>query len=306
MRALIVSNMAASAERPALGAFVRTQAAALRRVPGVEVVEHHFAPRRAADYALAARGVRAASLDGRFDVVHAHFGLTAWAALAARARLRVLTLHGNDLHHPRSRRLTLAAAGRYDLVATVSSELARLVPGAGTDRPVAVLPCGVDLDRFRPLDRRAARQRLGLDPDEPFLLFCHDPARPDKRFDLAREAAGDVRLRTLGQVAPDDVVLWHNAANAVLVPSDYEGFGLAVLEALACDVPVLATPTGCHPVALHGVAGALCAPFDRERWRAALAPHVSAADPRVDGRRRAALLSADAMAERVVAAWRAL
>ncbi len=49
--------------------------------------------------------------------------------------------------------------------------------------------------------------------------------------------------------------LWVNAANAVLVPSEREGFGLAVLEALACDVPVLATPVGIHPEALASVAG---------------------------------------------------
>ena len=62
--------------------------------------------------------------------------------------------------------------------------------------------------------------------------------------------------------------LWVNAANAVLVPSEREGFGLAVLEALACDVPVLATPVGITPEALEGIAGTLCAPFDAAAWRA--------------------------------------
>ena len=78
--------------------------------------------------------------------------------------------------------------------------------------------------------------------------------------------------------------LWVNAANAVLVPSEREGFGLAVLEALACDVPVLATPVGVHPEALAQVAGTLCAPFELERWRDALEPHLRTPDPRVQGR----------------------
>jgi teichuronic acid biosynthesis glycosyltransferase TuaC len=68
------------------------------------------------------------------------------------------------------------------------------------------------------------------------------------------------------------VPLYVNAANAVVVPSEREGFGLAVLEALACDVPVLATPVGVHPVALDGVAGTLCAPYEGARWQAALEP----------------------------------
>ena len=71
------------------------------------------------------------------------------------------------------------------------------------------------------------------------------------------------------------------------MPSEREGFGLAVLEALACDVPVLATPVGIHPLALDGIAGTLCAPFAAGPWRAALAPHLEAPDPRVEGRARA-------------------
>jgi glycosyltransferase involved in cell wall biosynthesis len=95
---------------------------------------------------------------------------------------------------------------------------------------------------------------------------------------------------TLGGVDPLRVPLWVNAANAVLVPSDREGFGLAALEALACDVPVLATPVGVHAEALAGVQGALCAPFDLERWRAALQIQLEAGAPRLNGRARTALL----------------
>jgi glycosyltransferase involved in cell wall biosynthesis len=89
----------------------------------------------------------------------------------------------------------------------------------------------------------------------------------------------------------------------VLVPSQAEGFGLSVIEALACDVPVLATPVGIHPVALHGIEGALCAPWDRAAWRAALRPLLEAQEPRVAGRARAELFSSDRMAARVVEAW---
>jgi hypothetical protein len=77
-----------------------------------------------------------------------------------------------------------------------------------------------------------------------------------------------------------------------------------VIEALACGVPAFGTPVGIHPVALAGIDGALCAPYDRDVWRRALDPHVRAPDPRVDGRARAELFSADRMAARVVEAWR--
>ena len=298
MRALVVTNMYPSAATPWRGSFVRDQVEAIRRLPDVDVEVFAFEP---GGYLRAA--VALARRRERFDVVHAHFGLTAWPALAARARRRVVTLHGTDVMNPRSRAITRAALGRYDLIAAVSAELAALAP---TKRDVAVLPCGVDVDRFHPIPRAEARLKLGLEPEGPYLLFPSDPARPEKRHDLAAAVAGEVPLLALRGVDPSDAPLWVNAANAVLVPSEREGFGLAVLESLACDVPVLATPVGIAPEALDDVAGALCAPFDLERWRAALAPHLAASDPRIAGRATAARWSAARLAADVVDAWRTL
>jgi glycosyltransferase involved in cell wall biosynthesis len=292
-----------SPDRPAFGSFVRDQVDALRRRGDVDIELFTFAG-GVRGYAAAARALRRRFRGTRFDVVHAHFGLTAYPAVAARLGPVVVTLHGNDLFDPRSNRLSRAVLPLTALPAAVSREFGSLLRGAGTTRRVAVLPVGIDLERFRSIPRREARERLGLDPDGRFLLFPHDPARPLKRFDRAREAAGDTTLLTMGRVAPTEVPFWINAANAVLVPSQAEGFGLSVIEALACGVPAFGTPVGIHPVALEGIEGAFCAAWDRDVWRAALAPVLEADDPRVDGRARAALFSADRMAARVVEAWR--
>jgi teichuronic acid biosynthesis glycosyltransferase TuaC len=316
VRALVVSNMRPDAAHPERGSFVRDQVAALRALGRADVELYEFAP---GPRALARAGLelrrRFGSPRGRgggsrapFDVIHAHFGLTAWPAFAAPAPVRALTLHGTDLSHPRTRVLTLAALPRIDLLATVSRALADELPRRAASR-AHVLPCGVDLDRFHPIARAQARSQLGLEADRRYLLFAADPARPEKRFDRARELAAsrDVEVLTLGGVEPARVPLLVNAANAVLVPSEREGFGLAVLEALACDVPVLATPVGIHPEALADLPGTLCAPFDVDRWRAALLPllaHDGTDDgSRIDGRARAERWSAARMAERVLAAW---
>jgi teichuronic acid biosynthesis glycosyltransferase TuaC len=304
LRALVVTNMYPTAERPALGSFVRDQVEALRRRDDVEVLLHAFAggltsyPRATIDLRRRFRGQR-------FDVVHAHFGLTAWSVVLARLGAPiVVTLHGNDLFHPRSNRITRAVLPLVALPAAVSRAFSANVPGAATTRQVAVLPVGVDLRRLRPIPRAEARERLGLDPNGRYLLFPHDPSRPLKRFDRAQAAADGTRLLTMGRVAPEEVPYWINAANAVLVPSQDEGFGLAAIEALACRVPVLATPVGIHETALTRIPGAYCAPFDAARWRAVLAPILADPDPRSDGRARAELFSAERMADRVVAAWR--
>jgi glycosyltransferase involved in cell wall biosynthesis len=220
--------------------------------------------------------------------------------------VRALTVHGTDLRHPRTRLATAAVLPTIDLLAAVSASLKQDIPGRGARARAQVLPCGVDLERFRPLPRAQARAELGLDASAPYVLFAADPARPEKRHDRALALAQNTgaQLLTLGGVDPERVPLWVNAANAVLVPSEREGFGLAVLEALACDVPVLATPVGIHREALEPVAGTLCAPFELERWRAALEPHLRERDPRVEGRASASRYSARAMAMRVADAWR--
>jgi teichuronic acid biosynthesis glycosyltransferase TuaC len=292
---------------PERGRFVRDQVAALLRLEDVEVELHEFPPGPHALLA-AARELRSRYRHApKLDVVHAHFGLTAWPALAVPARVRALTMHGTDLSDPRTRLATRAVLSRIDLPAAVSAELATRIPGPAAKR-ARVLPCGVDIERFRPIPREQARLELGLPVERPFLLFGADPARAEKRHDRALVVASRLgaELIALGSTDPGQMPLWINAANAVLVPSEREGFGLAVLEALACDVPVLATPVGIHREALDGVQGALCARFELDAWASAAAEHLGSSDPRVAGRERAMRFSSDAMAEAVLDAWREL
>ena len=307
MRALIVTNMYPTPARPALGSFVRDQVEALRRIAGLEIELFAFDPGSPRAYLSAARELQRRHRDERYDVVHAHFGLSAWPAFAARGAAHAVTLHGTDLVHPRSRAITLAALPFLDLVATVSEPMAAQIPGWAWRRGRrAILPAGVATARFTPIPRAEARAALDLDPSGRYVLFPADPGRPEKRYDRALAIAGECTLLTLGAVDPARVPLYVNAANAVLVPSERESFGLAVLEALACNVPVLATPVGIAPEALRDLPGTLCAPFEPDSWRTALGPHLSADDPRIDGRDRAERFSTDRMAAEVLSAWRSL
>jgi glycosyltransferase involved in cell wall biosynthesis len=313
MRVLIVTNMWPTEERPALGSFVRDQVEALRAIDGLDVELFAFAPSGGfRPYVQATRELRRRYRRERFDVVHAHYGLTAWCTLALRGAPRVVTFHGTDLGHRWVGPLSRRVAKRVDLPATASGWLARHprygLRGAGVERRVAVLPCGVNLTRFQPIDRREARERLGLAADRRFLLFPSDPARPEKRHDRASELAdaAGATLLSYDATPPSDVPLLINAANAVVVTSDREGFGLATLEALACDVPVLSTDVGIAPLALSGVQGTLVAPFDRDVWLAALRPHLDDPDPRIAGRARAALFDSNRLAMRVFQAYRAI
>jgi teichuronic acid biosynthesis glycosyltransferase TuaC len=307
MRVLVVTNLWPTPASPARGGFVRDQVEALREIDGLDLELFTFGL-GAREYARAATELRRRYRNHSFDVIHAHYGLAGWSALAVRGAPHVVTFHGTDLAHPSVGPMSRALARLVALPAPVSATLARAgLPGlaGGGSHQLAVLPCGVNLERFRRIDRREARTALGLDPDARYLLFPADPARPEKRYDRARQIAdaAGVRLLAYEQRPPEEVPLMINAANAVLVTSEREGFGLAPLEALACDVPVLATRVGVAPLVLDGVDGTLCAAFDPQRWAAALAPHLAADDPRVGGRTRAALFDRNRLAQRVFRAY---
>jgi teichuronic acid biosynthesis glycosyltransferase TuaC len=307
VRVLVVTNFEPDPSAPQRGRWVRDQIDEVRR-RGVEVDVFSFPPGKG-EYLPATRRLRRLLRHERFDLVHAHYGLAGWCAKLAGASPLVVTFHGTDVRHgivgPMSRRL----AWRADLVAAVSRSLFEPEderPGLPPVPGSVVLPCGPDLDRFRPLARAQARETLGLAADGRYLFFPANPARPEKRHDRAVElaAACDADLLSGGSIDPEQMPLWLNAANAVLVTSDYEGFGLACVEALACDVPVLSAPVGIAPFALRGIAGCLCAPYEEAAWSAVARPHLETPDPRIDGAVRAASLSAARMAERVVETYR--
>src|SRR3954462_178608 len=184
MRVLVVTNLWPTAEAPARGGFVKDQVDALRTIDGltVEVFTFGLGSR---EYLRAARATRARYRDERFDAVHAHYGLCGWSALAARHAPHVVTFHGTDLAHRYAGPLSRALVRFVDLPAPVSATLARTgLPHARP--PMAVHPCGVNLDRFHRIDRAEARSRLGLAPGARYLLFPADPSRPEKRHDRAR------------------------------------------------------------------------------------------------------------------------
>jgi glycosyltransferase involved in cell wall biosynthesis len=307
VRVLVVTNFEPDEKAPQRGRWVRDQVDEVRK-RGIEVDLFSFPPGRG-EYVPATRRLRGLLRRERFDLVHAHYGLAGWVAKLAGAAPLLVTFHGTDVRHPVVGPLSHRLAWRVDLVAAVSRALYESEDGRPGLPPVpgsAVLPCGPDLTRFGPTSRAEARRELGLDPEGRYLFFPANPSRPEKRHDRAAELASacEADLLSGGSIEPEAMPTWINAADAVLVSSDYEGFGMAAVEALACDVPTLSTPVGIAPYALAGIAGCLCAPFETERWAAVARPHLDAADPRVRGAARAETLSAARMAERLIEAYR--
>ena len=309
MRVLVATNFEPDEETPQRGRWVVDQVDALRGL-GVEVELFSFPPGRE-NYLPAIRRIRRMLSEGRFDLVHAHYGLVGWCALLAGAKPLVVTFHGTDVRHPAVGRLSRVLAGRASLNAPVSSALLGPEGGrSGMSRApgrTAILPCGPSLERFVPIDRAEARRSLGLDADARLLLFPADPARPEKRVELAAAAAdaAGFELLTGGDIDPDQMQVWMNAADAVAITSLYEGFGMACIEAVSCETPTLSTPVGVAPLVLRGLPGTLCEEFDTGRWSTFLEGLDDAPEDGIPrGRAAAEAFSAERMAERVLIAYR--
>jgi teichuronic acid biosynthesis glycosyltransferase TuaC len=310
LRVLVVTNITPDDAAPWRGRFVREQVDALRQ-EGVDVELLSFEA-GTRNYPRAVGAIRRRLRRDRFDVVHAHFGLAGWCAHLAGARPLVVTFHGTDVRHPATGFLSRRLVGRIDLIAPAS----RALLGREGGRPglrwragsTAILPTGANLERFRPTPRAAARERIGLNPGGRYLLFPAARSRPVKRYDRAVELARllDAELLSGEGIDTELMPVWMNAANAVVVTSDNEGFGLAAIEALGCDVPVASTPVGIAPLLLTGVTGCHVGEFDPSRWADALRPHLDAPDPRVAGRSRAGWFAVEPMARRVLETYREL
>lgn len=311
MRVLIVSNMYPTRERPEFGVFVRDSLEALSRIEGVETELYVFEGGGVRAYRKAVKPLKQHLAEREYDVIHAHYGLTGWVAEKAGAHPLIVTYHGTDLRHEKYGGISRRLAKKVDQVAVVSEDLGSELDKQSKKlkRPVVVLPTGVNIARFEQRDRTAAREALGIDPEGSYALFPFDPSRKVKHHDRALEVVEDIEdleLLTLGGVPPLEVVNYMNAVDMLLVPSAHEGFGLAALETLACNTPVIATRSGMAPALLDGVDGCYCMDWDRAEWVAAARRILEDPDPRVQGRVVAERWSTDAMAERVVAVYRDL
>jgi D-inositol-3-phosphate glycosyltransferase len=146
------------------------------------------------------------------------------------------------------------------------------------EEQIAVIPLGVDLERFRPVAKRDARNALGLTHDERIILFVgrieplkgldilinaaallesdvecsvlvvggDEASQPqvDELTELARDRGIEHRVAFVGAVDHDTLPLYYNAADVCVVPSHYESFGLVAVEAMASGVPVVASRVG--------------------------------------------------------------
>ena len=241
-----------------------------------------------------------------YDVVHSHYWLSSWVGRELSQAMGVphlVTFHTLGLIKMQSRAGEVEQPERPVVEAEVMASADRIIAFSPHERDamarlygadaakVSLVPCGVDLSVFRPLDQKAVRDRLGLN-GEKILLYV-GRVEPLKGLDLLVETAAQMdsedgvrvivvgadvngdremdRVKLLakerdlegqidfvGQVDHKELPLYYNAADVCVVPSYYESFGLVALESMACGTPVVATRVGgLSTIIQHGRTGYL-------------------------------------------------
>jgi glycosyltransferase involved in cell wall biosynthesis len=126
-------------------------------------------------------------------------------------------------------------------------------------RKHAIIPCGVDLDVFSPLEKAVVRRRLGLNPDAKYILFSSRFEVPVKNYPLALEAVGRLNSRAelleLKNRSRQEVSLLLNACDLLLMTSFHEGSPQIIKEAMACNCPIVSTDVGDVREVVRGTSG---------------------------------------------------
>ena len=294
LRVLMVTGMYPTEQNPHACTFIKTQVDSLIAA-GLEVEVIHPRPGPVPlRYASAAIQTFLKTLTGRFDIVNGHYGLWCLAARLQWTTPVVASFLGGDLMGElyaagglgKKAQLVMHASRwlcrHVDAVIVKSEEMKRAAPG----NTIFVIPNGVDFELFRPIARGAARAALGWDQDRCYILFGNDPNAYRKNFPLAQATIERLRARGIAAdlvvasgLPQTKVVYYLNASNALLLPSMYEGSPNVVKEAMACNVPVVATDVGDVSQVIGHTKGCIVCSSDADALAAGLETALGHTEP---------------------------
>ena len=223
------------------------------------------------------KNIRTASKQN--DIVHIHFGglyaLVVWLFLIGVRKPKLITFHGTDIHAKAiksEKRLiskikirlnqyaSFLSIMSFDRVGFVAKEMEHYVPGC-LDKKIRkkafLQSLGVDYDSFKLIDHNEAKEQLRLINNRKYALFSTISNTNIKRQDIAeaivKEMGDDYDLLIMSGVRPDEVPVYVNACDFLLLTSDEEGSPNIIRECLALNKPVFSVNVGDAPKQLEGL-----------------------------------------------------
>ncbi|MGC8880077.1 MAG: glycosyltransferase [Anaerolineae bacterium] len=234
------------------------------------------------------------------DIIHAQWTLSAAAAWLSRpwhGRLIVATLHGSDIFQVITKRwgtwLTRLVLQHCDRITAVSRALADATEAIGLPATaITVIPNGVDLAQFTPSYQtrapvivyvgsliprkgviyllKAMAQLVPTHPSLRLVIVGEGVEKPSLQRD-ACELGIATRVSFVGEASREHVRSWMQQAKVFVLPSTEEGFGVVLLEALACGTPIVASQVGGICDVVTPEVGILVPPGDPDALAAAIA-----------------------------------
>lgn len=321
MRILAVTNMYPKPKIPWHGIFIEQQIKGLRSL-GVEV-DIVFLDRLQEGmrvYRVAGEKVRSKIEEFKPDLIHIMYGgvMADHVTKAVNSLPTVVTFHGSDLLGENLSGLWRKLISRYGIYASwraarrangivvVSKILQEALPKFIDKSKVRVIPCGIDLERFKILDRQLCCEKLGWDFNYFNILFNGNSDNPVKRPHLARNVVNaldrfgiNAKLHEMRSVPNHLVPIWLNASDVILLTSLHEGSPTIIKEAIACNLPVVSVEVGDVRERTEGIEGCHIALPDVKDLSGKLAL-VFGNRTRIDGRSKVEDLSLENVARRLI------
>ena len=196
------------------------------------------------------------------DIVHAHYGFSGLLANLQRKVPVITTFHGSDINLITNRPFSVLTSLLSKSSIFISQKLSRKLIIKGRS---AIIPSGVDLDLFFPVDKVESRKQLGLPIHEKLVLFAGSFDNRIKNYPLAKAATdslNNVRLIEMKGYKRKEVALLMNACDVALLTSIHEGSPQFIKEALACNRPIVSTDVGDVRILMENVEGCFIAKPD--------------------------------------------
>jgi len=184
----------------------------------------------------------------KYDIIHAHYSLSAFVASLAGAKPLIVSLMGSDVKASYYYKLIIKLFQYFFLWKAIIVKSEDMKKSLKSQNAI-VLPNGVDFKRFVPMIKEECQEILKWDTQKMHLLFASNPQRPEKNFALTQQALEllnreDIEIHFLMNVSNEQTPIWYNAADVVILTSLWEGSPNAIKEAMACNRPIVSTNVG--------------------------------------------------------------